>query len=231
MSALPQPSSRPAGYRPEVGINDLDKTELERIYGPWATHTPRDVADLFAQYPGVWWVAGGWALEVFTGVTRAHEDTDASVLRTDLPKLRAHLAGNLDVWTAADGALRPLLPDEEPEAAPEAILPPGCGQVWTRRAATGAWDFDILLAPGSTEEWVYKRDESLRMPMHQALWARDGIPYLQPQIQLLYKAKGLRPKDQLDFDNTLPFLDDPRREWLKDSLQRTLPGHPWIGSL
>lgn len=214
-----------------MGINDLDKSEFERIYGRWAARTPRDVADLFAGYPGVWWVAGGWALEAFTGVPRAHEDTDASVLRADLPKLRAHLSGNLDIWTAADGALRPLLPDDQPQADPGVILPPGCGQVWTRRAATAAWDFDILLAPGSPQEWIYKRDESIRMPMDRALWTRDGITYLQPQIQLLYKAKGLRTKDKLDFDSTLPFLDESRRHWLRDSLLRTLPRHPWIESL
>ena len=69
------------------------------------------------------------------------------------------------------------------------------------------------------------------MPMDRALWARDGITYLQPQIQLLYKAKGLRAKDQLDFDSTLPHLDEARRHWLRDSLQRTLPGHPWIECL
>jgi hypothetical protein len=67
--------------------------------------------------------------------------------------------------------------------------------------------------------------------MSEALGARDGVAYLQPQIQLLYKAKGLRAKDQLDFDNTLPHLDEPRRGWLKASLERTLPGHPWIRSL
>lgn len=214
-----------------MGISELTKTEMERLYGPWAAHTPRDVAELFVHYPGVWWVAGGWALEMFTGVGRAHEDTDASVLRTDLPLLRAHLAGTLDVWTAADGALRPLLPDERPEAEAEEVLPVGCGQVWTRRTAMAPWEFDILLAPGSSEEWVYKRDESLRMPMDQALWVQDGISYLQPEIQLLYKAKGLRPKDRVDFDTTLPHLDDRRRGWLRESLRRTLPGHPWIRQL
>jgi hypothetical protein len=28
-----------------------------------------------------WWVAGGWAVEAFTGVARSHEDIDLSVLR------------------------------------------------------------------------------------------------------------------------------------------------------
>ncbi len=36
-------------------------------------------------------------------------------------------------------------------------------------------------------------------------------PYLAPEIQLFYKAKGLRPKDELDFARTLPTLDQQRR--------------------
>lgn len=212
-------------------LADLSTSELERLYGPWAAHTPLDVARLLDGYPGVWWVAGGWALEAFTGVGRAHEDTDVGVLRTDLPALRRHLAGTLDVWTATAGALRPLLPDDEPEAGPDVVLPPGCGQVWTRRAATEPWELDILLSPGTAGEWVYKRDETLRMPMGEALWTQDGVAYLQPEIQLLYKAKGLRPKDRLDFDSTLPHLSGPRRAWLEHALRRTLPGHPWIGRL
>lgn len=152
---------------PPVGVDDLSKAEFHRLYGPWNAHSPRDVADLFDGYEGTWWVAGGWALEVFTGVSRAHDDTDASVLRTDLSRLRRHLAGKLDLWTAADGALRPLLPDEDPDAGPETILPPACGQVWTRRSATEPWEFDVLLAPGSSVEWVHKRDGSLRVPMSE----------------------------------------------------------------
>lgn len=67
--------------------------------------------------------------------------------------------------------------------------------------------------------------------MSEALWTQNGIPYLQPEIQLLYKAKGLRPQDQADFDAALPLLDERRRAWLTDCLRRTLPGHPWLGSL
>jgi hypothetical protein len=214
-----------------VGASDLSGPESRRLYGPWAGRTPTDVAALFEGYPNVWWVTGGWALEAFTGVSREHEDTDASILRTDLAQLRKHLAGRFDVWTAASGALRPLLPDDHPGGTPDEVLPPDCGQVWTRRAATQPWEFDILLCPGSTDRWVYKHDESLGMPLLDAYWERDGIRYLQPEIQLLYKAKGLRAKDQSDFDSTLPHLDGRRRAWLRTSLQQTLPGHPWLATL
>lgn len=212
-------------------IDDLPDDELVRLYGPWAPRTPADLREVFDGYPGVWWVAGGWALEAFTHASRTHQDTDASVLRSDLAILRRHLAGRLDVWSAADGALRPLIPQESPAAAADDVLPAGCGQVWTRRSATDAWEYDILLSPGTSLEWVYRRDESIRMPMTDALWERDGVRYLQPEIQLLYKAKGLRAKDDLDFQNTLPHLDERRRSWLREVLGGTLPQHPWIPAL
>ena len=78
---------------------------------------------------------------------------------------------------------------------------------------------------------MYKRDESVSMPMRDALWQRDGIRYLQPEIQLLYKAKGLRAKDAVDFYNTLPHLNELQRAWLRAGLERTLPGHPWLTDL
>lgn len=67
--------------------------------------------------------------------------------------------------------------------------------------------------------------------MAKAIWERDGIRYLQPELQLLYKAKGQRAKDDADFAATLPFLDAERRDWLRNALTRTLPGHDWIAPL
>ncbi|WP_207782743.1 hypothetical protein [Phytoactinopolyspora limicola] len=163
-------------------------------------------------------------MRAFTGVERRHGDIDPCVLRSELPLLLAHLAGRMDVWTAADGALRPLLPDDD-------VLPDGCHQVWTRRSALDPWEYDILLAPGTADTWVYRRDPCITMPMVDALWERAGVRYLQPEIQLLYKAPGLRPKDQADFEATLPLLGRRRRSWLLEGLVATLPDHPWIDSL
>lgn len=214
-----------------MGVDDLDRESFVALYGPWAVRAPVDVAKLFSGYPGTWWIAGGWALEAFTGIARQHDDIDPCVLRGELPLLRQHLVDRLHLWTATRGALAPLLPDEDPDGSADDILPSGCGQIWTRRSACHPWEYDVLIAPGTPEEWIYKRDQSIRLPMIEALWHHGGVPYLQPEIQLLYKAAGLREKDQADFAATLPHLDEGRRRWLHDALRDTTGGHPWVDAL
>ncbi|MDH6679485.1 hypothetical protein M2284_003707 [Rhodococcus sp. LBL1] len=206
---------------------DAEEAEFIRLYGPWARRTPADTAELFSEYPGAWWISGGWALEAFTGISRPHDDVDPSILRCELPLLRRYLAGRLDLWTATSGSLKPLPPGDDPTGWADTVLPEGCGQIWTREHALAAWEYDILLSPGTSTTWVYKRDARITMPMTQAVWRKDGIAYLQPEIQLLYKAAARRAKDEVDFTSTLPFLDAGRRSWLHTALSLTSPGHPW----
>lgn len=196
-------------------------------YGRWAARTPQDAAEAFAGYPGRWWVAGGWCLEAFTGVRRDHGDIDLEALRQDLPLLRRHFAGRFHTWAVGSGMLLALYPDDRPEAPADEVLFEGCGQFWLRPDPYLPWEYDVQFNLGNDEHWAYKRDPSLTLPWSQVLWQRDGIHYLQPEIQLLYKAKGLRDKDEADFAATLPHLDDARRGWLAGALDRTLPGHPW----
>ncbi|GGJ71444.1 hypothetical protein GCM10010121_097590 [Streptomyces brasiliensis] len=59
----------------------------------------------------------------------------------------------------------------------------------------------------------------------------DGIPYLVPELVLLFKAKATRPKDQADFEGVLPLLDPPRRNHLRGWLELIHPGHPWLAEL
>lgn len=203
----------------------MGDAEFRRLYGEWLPRTPTDARALFDGYPGTWWIAGGWALQAFTGVVRDHEDVDPGILLAELPLIRAHVRGRFDLWGASSGALKPVLSDDP------ADMLEGTAGMWVRPSAADPWEYDILLSPGTPDEWQYKRDPRIRMPMGDALWERDGIRYLQPEIQLLYKAKGLREKDQIDFDATLPFLDEDRRRWLADGLRQTLPGHPWLRGL
>jgi uncharacterized protein (DUF952 family) len=59
----------------------------------------------------------------------------------------------------------------------------------------------------------------------------DGVPFVRPEIALLYKAKAARFKDERDFDRALPHLDAAARAWLASSLEQAHPGHPWRARL
>lgn len=51
---------------------------------------------------------------------------------------------------------------------------------------------------------------------------------LAPEVQLLYKSKQPRPKDQADFEAVLPSLTGGQREWLRAALTIVSAGHPWL---
>ena len=60
---------------------------------------------------------------------------------------------------------------------------------------------------------------------------RQGIPYLAPEVQLLYKSRRARPHDEADFARVAPTLDLAAREWLRDALAISEPGHRWLSAL
>ena len=54
----------------------------------------------------------------------------------------------------------------------------------------------------------------------------QGVPYLAPELQLLYKSKDIRPKDELDAAEVIPSLAADRRNRLHLLLRED---HPWQG--
>src|SRR5687767_1497594 len=51
------------------------------------------------EYPTAWWVGGGWAIDAWMGgASRAHEDVEICVLRTDQALLHDHLAEHGGGW-------------------------------------------------------------------------------------------------------------------------------------
>jgi hypothetical protein len=218
-------------------VGEISDEQFQTMYGAWAPRDERDAAALLAGFGGDWWLAGGRAIEAWTGVAREHEDVDVSILRGDLPALRRHLAEVVEparrrhVWAAFGGALKPLWPDDPDE------VPEGCGQVWLRRDAFSPWEFDVLLNPGERGQWVNRRHHEMSATLDEATWRGDGargvagVRYLQPEIVLLFKAKHLRAKDRADFEAALPLLDGGRREWLRRALERVHPGHEWLARL
>lgn len=83
----------------------------------------------------------------------------------------------------------------------------------------------MTVGAGTDEEWIYRREPSLRRPWDEAvLSSRSGVPYLAPELQLLFKSKDVRPKDQLDAEVVVPTLSESQRALLESWLP---PDHPW----
>lgn len=210
-------------------ISNLSHDEVSRIYGPWTPRRPVDAAELFAGYQGHWWVAGGWAIEAFSGVERHHSDLDLSIPRSELSLLRSHVAGQVDLWTADQDTLRVLIPEDA--GHDDHRLSDSCENVWARKSGGDPWEYDIILMNTVDERWVYKRDARITLPLDEIVWTQGGVRYLRPEIQLLHKSAGLRPKDQADFAAAWPVLDAQSRRWLRKAIELTHPSHRWLSAM
>lgn len=69
---------------------ELTDAEFDARYGSWEPLPFGDVSGLLD--PLTWWVVGGWALELATGVSRPHHDLDVAIPRSQLAAVTAHLA-------------------------------------------------------------------------------------------------------------------------------------------
>ncbi|SRR6266545_1408184 len=101
-------------------------------------------------------------------------------------------------------------------------------QTWARELATGKWRLDVFREPHDGQVWICRRDPRIRRPYAEIIERTpDGIPFLAPEIVLLFKAKLPRDKDEADFHAVLPKLNPRRRHWLANALEMISPAHPW----
>lgn len=199
----------------------LDANELEtRWADAWR---PEQVAVRLDGVVAPWCIAAGWALDLFRGEqSRSHGDLEISVPAAGFPEIRHRFpeyvfdaVGSGRVW---------------PEAGAEELA--ATHQTWLRDPTSGQFLFDVFREPHEGGTWICRRDERLRLP-YDAIIERtpDGVPYLVPELVLLFKAKAPRPKDQADFDGVLPLLGRARRDVLGGWLELVHPEHPWLPEL
>ena len=186
--------------------------------------TPDAVGELFRCFPHSWWIAGGWAIDLFLGhTTREHGDIEVALLRRDQQSLRRHLPG-WELRYAADGGLH-AWPEEEWLELPR-------HEIWARTHDDPRWRLELLLNESSGGEWLFRRDPRLSRPLDEVgVTTAAGLSILAPEIVLLYKARLPEPKDEADLAAVLSALDDGRRSWLASALGLVHPGHRWVDSL
>ena len=207
----------------ELGLRQIKKLRLKMK----VNYSLAQVQQLFAQQTKPWWVAGGWAIDLFLGeMTREHEDVDIAILRRDEKDFRLYHS-SWELWPGMGANKledKPLLISEH--------LPINREVLWCRPSVSSPWSFEMLTNRTQNENWLFKRDESITMNVEEmGMISKEGIPFLKPEIVLLFKAKSLRNKDQQDFNNCREKLNDISRRWLKTSLEKVHPRHQWIKEL
>jgi hypothetical protein len=193
---------------------------------PWR---PVDIQSLLSSAPFQWWIAGGWALDLFTGEqSRPHFDTDVAVARRDQTIAQRYLQG-WDFQYAVPHTSDPVVFESWKDGQ---ILGQEIHGSWARESSGSPWRFEFLLHEVEQDVWSFRYCNKVQHPL-TLIGGRtpQGIHYLQPEIALLYKAARMRQVDDQDFQRVLPHLVSQQRAQLAEDILCFSPEHPWLASL
>ena len=206
---------------------------IDQAWEKWEPWHPAEAARVLADVRAPWYVAAGWAIDLFLGGHhREHEDLEIAVPSDRFGEVAAALAeyelyvpGRIGdryvAWPIADEPERLEMHD----------------QTLVREPATDRWRLDVFREPSEGNTWICKRDEAIRMPYAELIErTADAIPYARPEIVLLFKATRSNPdeaieRDEADLAAVLEVLEPRRRRVLGELLARVAPRHPWLRRL
>jgi Aminoglycoside-2''-adenylyltransferase len=196
----------------------MSRAEYVRRWAPWR---PGEVRDRLAVVDVPWGVVAGWAIDMHLGViTREHEDIEISVPAASFSAV-ADALGELEWDVVGSGRIWPY----------PAMLH-RFHQTWVRDPVTGRYHLDVFREPHDGDTWLFRRDRSIALP-YVEVYERttDGVPYLIPELVLLFKSRDVQPKDQADFNRVIPTLTAKRRQRLRRWLAHLDPDHRWLTAL
>jgi hypothetical protein len=96
----------------------------------------------------------------------AHDDSEVSVLRDDVPALAPVLSG-WGICVAAAGVLTPW------NGSPLSIRE-SQNNVWCRKVPGQPWCLDVTISDGDRDHWIYRRNPTLRAPWDEAVLRSEG---------------------------------------------------------
>ncbi len=189
----------------------------------WEPLQPEEVSELFKSLDINWWIAGGWAIDIFLGKkSREHLDIDVLILRKDQIIIHKHL-NEWELYKTNQPGLKPWEKGE--------YLEIGVNSVWCKETSDSPWVLEIMFLDTIKDEWFFRCNPKIRLTLMEiGLQTKSGISFLKPEIQLLYKAnKNPSAKDMQDFLNVVSLLENESLIWLKNALlQQYKENHSWI---
>ena len=89
---------------------------------------------------------------------------------------------------------------------------------------------EFLFNDKSETHFEYARDRSIKREISKAVLHADGVPYLAPELCLLYKSTDTdREGYQRDFELANRAMSNEQRSWLQAALKKLYPqGHIWL---
>lgn len=193
---------------------------------PWNPLSVSEISSLFSAAPFFWCLAGGIALELALGHSiREHSDIDVFLFRRDQSAARHHLVDWDTLVADPPGKLR-YWPAGE-------VLDPSVHDVWCRKSPVDDWRFQLMMDDANGVDWVSRRDAAVSLPIARITrTTTTGVRYLAPEVQLYYKAKNPRPKDEIDFKAVVDSGIDLDVSWLRNVISRSYSSqHAWLASL
>jgi hypothetical protein len=199
----------------------------------WEAWRPEEAATRLARVEAPWYVAAGWAIDLFLGgQRREHEDLEIAVPADRFGEIVDALAP-LELFVVGPDPALADPPRDQGIATPlreAGDLLETRHQTWVLDRAARAWRLDIFREPSEGDTWICRRHEDIRLSYDELVERTPGgIPYGRPEVILLFKAKHSHlPKNEADLAATLPRLEPERRRWLAGALALAHPGHPWL---
>jgi len=193
-------------------------------------------------------ICGGHAIDLFLGnKTRPHKDLDVSVYWQDRDKIVQHMLN--EGWSIYEPCGKPHLHKINNVADQMRIKE----NIWCiknsnphykfteHKSDMYAVDFDnseqteldfieFLFNTRKDGYFLYEKNHEIKRSLNTAISTTNSIPYLSPEVVLLYKSSMADTPDyQLDFENTVNKMSAEQLAWFNKSLSIRYPnGHKWL---
>jgi hypothetical protein len=163
-------------------------------------------------YP--WFIAGGWAIDLFLNrETRLHEDIEIGIYRKNQMQLYRFFEKYKKYYINNKGRTGKL---EKHDWNKEYLRLP----IHELHIEYEGLNIEVLLNEGDDSNWLYKRDLKVTLEENKVIqFTGNRIPYLCPEIVLLYKTKEMRDKDIADLLNAVVKMSETQKTWLIDSIK------------